>query len=247
MLIDGGGQPSHRAEDDLNFSPDAPRIGEAVVSEFLWYQGYSRIDYMVATHADADHMQGLSDVAKNFEIGKLMVGTTPVGDSEYDDLIRVADKRGIPLTTVRRGDEFSVSGVTLEVLNPVSSSDAGSLNNSSVVMKIEYGARSFLMTGDIERPTESNLVASGCDGIRVDVVKVPHHGSRTSSTDAFVDCTRPSIAVISVGRRSRFGHPHADVLERWQAAGVEIMKTGESGTITIETNGDAIRVQTFVP
>jgi len=247
MLIDGGGQPNLRDEDDTNFSPDAPRIGEAVVSEFLWEEGYSRIDYVVATHADADHMQGLSDVAKNFEIGKLMVGSTPVGDPEYKELMRVANKRGIPITTVRRGDAFSVSGVTLRVLNPITNLDPGSQNNSSIVMKIEFGSRSFLMTGDIERTTEANLVADGCEAIRVDVVKVPHHGSRTSSTDAFVDCTRPEIAVISVGRRSRFGHPHAEVVQRWRAAGVEIMKTGESGTITIETDGDAIRIQTFVP
>jgi competence protein ComEC len=80
----------------------------------------------------------------------------------------------------------------------------------------------------------------------VGVVKVPHHGSRTSSTDAFVDCTRPEIAVISVGRRSRFGHPHAEVVQRWRAAGVEIMKTGESGTIIVETDGDAIGIHTFV-
>jgi competence protein ComEC len=167
MLIDGGGQPNLRDEDDTNFSPDSPRIGEAVVSEFLWEEGYSRIDYVVATHADADHMQGLSDVAKNFEIGKLMVGSTPVGDPEYKELMRVANKRGIPITTVRRGDAFSVSGVTLRVLNPITNLDPGSQNNSSIVMKIEFGSRSFLMTGDIERTTEANLVADGCEAIRV--------------------------------------------------------------------------------
>ena len=247
MLIDGGGRPKLRDKDDTNFSPDTPRIGEAVVSEFLWDQGYSRIDYILATHADADHMQGLSDVAKNFEIGKLIVGSTPVGDPEYDELMRVADRRRIPVATVRRGDEFSISSVKLHVLNPITNSDPGSQNNSSVVMKIEFGSRSFLMTGDIERTTEANLIADDCDGIRVDVVKVPHHGSKSSSTDAFVDCTRPKVAVISVGRRSRFGHPHADVVQRWRDAGVEIMRTGESGTITMETDGDAIGVQTFVP
>jgi competence protein ComEC len=248
MLIDGGGRADPRSSDDGDaFSPDTPRIGEAVVSEFLWDQGYSRIDYILATHADADHMQGLSDVAKNFEIGKLMVGSTPAGDPEYEELMQVASKRGIPVMTVTRGDEFSIAGVTVHVLNPITNSDPGSQNNSSVVTKIEFGSRSFLMTGDIERTTEANLMADGCEGIRADVVKVPHHGSRTSSTDAFVECTRPAIAVISVGRRSRFGHPHPEVVERWRGAGVEIMKTGESGTITIETDGDVLQTQTFIP
>ena len=103
------------------------------------------------------------------------------------------------------------------------------------------------MTGDIERTTEANLMADGCEGIRADVVKVPHHGSRTSSTDAFVECTRPAIAVISVGRRSRFGHPHAEVVERFRESGAQILRTGEKGTITITIDGDTIQTQTFVP
>ena len=248
MLIDGGGKPLHGSDNgDETFSPDAPRIGEAVVSEFLWDQGYSRIDYIVATHADADHMQGLSDVAKNFEIGKLILGTTPLGDPEYDELMRVAGKRGIPVTVVRRGDELFVAGVKLEVLNPMTNENTASQNNLSVVLKLEYRARSFLMTGDIERMTEEKLLLGDCDSIHADIVKVPHHGSRTSSTRAFVNCTRPSIAVISVGRRSRFGHPHADVVDRWRSAKGEVMKTGENGTITIATDGYDIETGSFVP
>jgi competence protein ComEC len=248
MLIDGGGKPNLRGDDaEISFTPDVPRIGEAVVSEFLWEQGYSRIDYILATHADADHMQGLVDVAKNFEIGSLILGSMPAGDSEYDDLMRVVSKRGIPVSKVRRGDELHISDVTLRVLNPTTDAGPGSQNDSSVVLRIDYGSRSLLMTGDIESSTEANLIADRCDAIRADIVKVPHHGSRTSSTDSFVNCTRPSIAIFSVGRRSRFGHPHAEVVERWRAAGVQMMKTGEKGTITITTDGDAIETQTFVP
>ncbi|PYT00466.1 MAG: hypothetical protein DMF63_07825 [Acidobacteria bacterium] len=248
MLIDGGGKPDLRAADDgSGFFPDTPRIGEAVVSEFLWEQGYSRIDYLVATHADADHMQGLSDVAKNFHINEVLVGSTPSGDPEYDDLMRVAAQHQIPVKATHRGDKFSIAGVTLNILNPRTNADSGSANNSSVVLKIEYGLKSFLMTGDIEKGSEQNLVDGGCEGLDVDVVKVPHHGSRTSSTDAFVKCTQPLISIISVGRRSRFGHPHAEVVERWLSAGAKVFRTGEKGTITIETDGDSLETRTFLP
>jgi len=161
--------------------------------------------------------------------------------------MRIATRSAIPVTIVSRGEDLNVSGVTMRILNPITNKDPGSANNSSVVMKVEYGSRSLLMTGDIERTTEADLVANDCEGIRADVLKVAHHGSRTSSTPACVKCSAPSIAVISVGRRSRFGHPHAEVVERLTGSGAEILRTGEKGTITITIDSDTIKTQTFIP
>ena len=114
-------------------------------------------------------------------------------------------------------------------------------------MKISYGSRAFLLTGDIERETEAELLRDGTIDLRSDVIKVPHHGSRTSSTENFIGNVGAEIAVISVGRKSPFGHPHLEVLSRWRKSGAGTMTTGEKGTITITMDGNELRTQTFVP
>jgi competence protein ComEC len=249
MLIDGGGQVSYGGQEASEFEPDVPRIGESVVSEFLWEKGYSQIDYLMMTHADADHAQGLIDVAENFDIGSVLLGPTPPDDPEFAGLLRVIDRRAIPMTIVGAGDELAIGETQLYVLNPTNDelSRSESANNGSVVILSSFGQRSFLLTGDIERDAEKKLVENNLRNLAADVVKVPHHGSRTSSTDEFVKATGADLAVISVGRRSRFGHPHREVVERWQNSGAEIMTTGERGTITVSTNGTDLQIRTFVP
>ncbi len=112
-------------------------------------------------------------------------------------------------------------------------------------MKITFGSRSFLLTGDIERETELSLT-SGYE-LSAQVIKVAHHGSRTSSTEDFVSKVSPDIAIISVGRRSRFGHPHREIFERWHNAGARVLTTGEKGTITLITDGSVMDLRTYVP
>lgn len=248
LLIDGGGRINYRMAEDreVPFVRDVRGIGEAVVSEFLWYRGYSRIDHILATHADADHIQGLTEVAKNFKIGSALFGRLPADDPDYAELADVLLRRRIGSTNIFTGDLMQFGDVSVEVLYPKASDDilSGSANDNSVVVRIMYGDRKFLMTGDIERYAES-AIAGG--DLSADLIKVPHHGSRTSSTQAFVDATRAKYAVISVGRTSPFGHPHADVVERWRSSGAEVMTTGERGTISISTDGNDLRISTFLP
>lgn len=250
LLVDGGGRTNYKAAaiaDGEPFVPDSRGIGEAVVSEFLWYRGFSRIDHILATHADADHIQGLNDVAKNFTIGTAAFGRTPPADPEYAAIAEVLSRRGIHIETLASGEVLSIGGVNLEVLNPVATDDPAAVsdNDHSVVLRFVMSERTFLLTGDIESPAETALVAGGA--ISSDLVKVPHHGSRTSSTQAFVDAVSPKFAVISVGRTSPFGHPHPDVVERWKNAGVELMTTGERGTISVSTDGHDLDIGTFLP
>jgi competence protein ComEC len=137
-------------------------------------------------------------------------------------------------------------GSTVEVLYLLLdlSSDAPSDNNHSVVVRIVYGNRAFLLTGDIESDAENALINGG--GIlKADLIKVPHHGSRTSSTPEFISAVQPEYAVISVGRHSRFGHPHKEVVERWLAAGSTVMTTGERGMITVSTDGKDLSIKSF--
>ena len=250
MLIDGGGRVAFKGEvgddEDRPFEPDAPRIGEMVVSEFLWEKGLSRIDRIVVTHADADHAQGLVDVVRNFSIGEIWVGALPKGGSELEELLAEANRSSIPIVQVGRGDSFGIDGTKMETLWPVRSTEqSGSDNNSSLVLRLVFGESDFLFTGDIEKETEAALLASATV-LNADVIKVPHHGSRTSSTKDLVNAVRPQIAVIPVGRRSMFGHPHPEVLERWKALCPTILTTGQNGTITIVTDGLSLELSSFV-
>lgn len=249
MLIDGGGKVDYTAKDDEAepVERDVRGIGEAVVSEVLWAKGHSRIDVIVATHADADHIEGITDVARNFSIGAAIFGRTPRGDPDFAELAGVLGRRGVRSEVVSRGDRLRFGDATVEVLYPLASSDpeAVSDNDHSIVLRIVYGSRSFLFTGDIERSAEAELTSLG-GTLAADLVKVPHHGSRTSSTQSLIDAIRPKQAVISVGRRSPHGHPHLDVVERWTNSGANVLTTGERGMISVSTNGRDMEINRFL-
>ena len=255
LLVDAGGRPQFRGtrrsasvdETTDTFEPDTRSIGERVVSEYLWWRGLDRVDYILATHADADHIDGLNDVARNFRVRAAIVGRAPRSDSEFSQFAATAQEYNLPVRLTGRGDILRFGAVAAQVLWPTRNDDlnAPSRNNDSVVLRISFGNRAFLLTGDIEKDAEAALTSSPTD-LHCDVIKVAHHGSRTSSTDAFVQATRPTYAVISVGLSSIFGHPHTEVLTRWRASGAEILTTGERGTITFSTDGQDLRVETFV-
>lgn len=254
MLVDGGGRLNFakmRAEYEgfeEPFEPDAPGIGERVVSEFLWEKGYSEIDYILATHADADHIQGLADVSRNFQIGTAFFGSITGDDDDLAELHGILQNHRVKIARLSQGDRLTIGGVELEVLNPPQESAAAfmvSENNNSIVLRLKFGARKVLLTGDIEKETEARLLQKR-GLLQADVVKVAHHGSRTSSIEEFVDATRAEFAIIPVGRNSRFGHPHKEVLERWKTAGARVLTTGEKGTITFSTDGKNLSIETFL-
>ncbi|HEX8889088.1 MAG TPA: ComEC/Rec2 family competence protein [Pyrinomonadaceae bacterium] len=255
LLVDGGGRPQFRQarrgldvdEETEPFERDARGIGEMVVSEYLWWRGLSHVDYILATHADADHIDGLNAIISNFKVRAGLVGRAPAVDPEFAQFAATARKQGVPLLLVGRGDVFHFGAVEMEVLWPERAQglNAPSRNNDSVVLRIQFGSRVFLMTGDIEKEAEAELT-SAQGNLHSDIIKVAHHGSRTSSTEAFVNATHPTYAIISVGLSSPFGHPHKEIVERWRASGAQVLTTGERGTITISTDGNDLKMETFV-
>jgi competence protein ComEC len=253
FLIDGGGLAGPRNSIRLNqeesetFEVETRSIGEAVVSEYLWWRGLDRVDYLIATHADADHIDGLNDIARNFSVRAALVARTPDRDMEYSKFVDTLRARDVPLLVVGAGDELQIGNVSIRVLWPPPSDDPNSrsANNDSIVLRMRFGERSMLFAADIESPAEDALLRSNPD-LAVDVVKVPHHGSKTSSTEAFISATKPRFAVVSVGQTSIFGHPNPQVVERWKANGAEVLTTGRSGTITLSTNGHDLNLETFV-
>lgn len=232
LLVDGGGTTDWNRR-----NTDRRSIGEAVVSEYLWWRGLDAVDYVLPTHADADHIDGLNDVLRNFTVNAALVARSPVNDPEYAKFARTLSATKTHVATIQAGDLIRFDDVQIEVLWPPAAIHANepSRNNDSVVLRITFGRRSLLLTGDIEKSGEKALVASGRE-LRADVVKVPHHGSRSSSTLPFVTATAARFAIVSVGQNSMFGHPHAEVVERWQASGAQVFTTGKCGTITVATD-----------
>jgi competence protein ComEC len=242
MLVDGGGTIGYRRDDAEDFERDSFRVGEGVVSEYLWERGYSKITTIVATHADADHIQGLVDVARNFKITRAVIPSGLGVSADGRELMAALE--GVQTEVLAGVRQFEVSGVSVTML-AAEDEEGLSENDRSIVIRLNFGERAFLLTGDIEQGAEQAVLAKGME-LNADVIKVAHHGSRTSSTEEFVNAAGAKWAIIPVGRRSRFGHPHAEVVERWESAGAEVLTTGWAGTITITTDGSDLNVQVFL-
>jgi competence protein ComEC len=257
LLIDGGGRPGPFERDRVSGAPnddaeetfarETRSIGEAVVSEYLWWRGLDHVDYILATHADADHIDGLNDVARNFNVRAALVARTPDGDPEFVRFSNTLNAQQIPVRVIGAGDVLRFGGVTARILwpLPLANPNAPSRNNDSIVLRLQYGERSLLLTGDLEEAGEMRLLGANVE-LRADVAKVAHHGSKTSSTMPFIAAVAARFAIVSVGQTSIFGHPHPDVVQRWKATGAQVLTTGNSGTITLITDGRDLELETFV-
>jgi competence protein ComEC len=241
MLIDGGGQPNEMRTGGYRTGID---IGEEVVAPYLWSRGLEKIDVVALTHAHHDHLDGLHAVLEDFSVGQLWVGRD-VNTSAYAGLIAEAKGKGVPIVHHLRGESFNWDGVVGRVLWPPDSPPADSAtNNDSLVLWLEDGHDRFLLPGDIEQKVEKELVADG-DALTADFLKVPHHGSKTSSTDVFIAAVTPRTAVVSVGENNSFGHPSPLVVERYQERGVRLLRTDRDGAVTALADGHSIIIRTF--
>jgi competence protein ComEC len=241
MLIDAGGLLQFGRVRKSNLD-----IGEDVVSPYLWSRGIRRIDVLVASHAHQDHIGGLNAVLANFRPRELWVGA-----NFPPEVLDQARRLGVRVTQPRAGLPFEIGGVGFQILSPPADyrpAKPGSPgNNDSLALRLTYGARSFLLTGDMEKPMEARLLldilAEHPNGLHSDVLKVGHHGSKTSTIEPFLEAVSPSIALISAGYENSFGHPHPDVTARLSARHTAILRTDLDGRATVLTDGQRLEFE----
>jgi len=230
-------------------SGDWPQDGQEVI-EYLDEQDIDRIDRLVATHAHADHIGGHAGIIEEFEterdgIGAVYDSGVAHTSQTYENYLDAVETHDLDLFEVREGDSLPFGeNVTTTVLNPPEGDSGTDLHYNSVALAIEFGSVQYLMTGDAERDAESRLVEDWETALPSDLYHAGHHGSSTSSTDSFLDEVDPESAVISSDRESQYGHPHDEVLERFDEHGIETYWTGAHGDIVVSTDGDTVETDT---
>lgn len=219
FLVDGGG------------SLRDPRFGSRVLIPALVARGVRRLDAVVLTHPHPDHCIGLVPVMQSLDVGELWVAGRHAREQCTARLLDIAFLRGIPVRIAEHQQPIAIAGLPVDPLVPRLRFKKAFLNNTSIVLRVRFGGRSVLLTGDIERDAERTLVDDAGPRLRGDVLKVAHHGSRTSTTDGFLDAVRPTTAVISCGANNPFGHPAATVLEALAARRIHVFRTDRDGSV----------------
>jgi competence protein ComEC len=215
------------------------------VSPYLWYRSIGHLDVVVATHAHQDHTGGLGAILDNFHPPAMWTGAH-TDEPVWNELSRHARRRGVKIAYMHGGQALDFGGAHIEVLSPPEDylPNDTPKNNDSLAFRVTYGRHAFLLTGDMEKPMENRLLADG-RALRADVLKVGHHGSKTSSSELFLDAIAPRFAIISDGFENSFGHPNRDVLERLTAHHATILRTDIIGLITIRTDGHHLSMTQF--
>ena len=225
LLIDGGGLPFS------NFD-----IGQSVLAPELLGRGIRKLDYVVLTHPDADHAKGLGFVLKNFKVGEFWWnGRGP--------LLEGVKTAGVRDRVLQAGETFKFDEAIVQVIHAGFGIEDD--NNASLVLRLCWQQVCFLSTGDIEKLAETIILEQHQVLIKSQILKIPHHGSKTSSLESFIDQINPQIALLSVGGNNPYHLPNGKIMEHYQSRGIKILRTDQNGAITLRTDGEKIYYDTF--
>lgn len=223
------------------------------VLDYLKEQGVEKLDIIIATHPHSDHIGAMGDIISGIDVERVIApkvssDMTPTTKT-YERFLKTLQDKALKLTAAKPGTVYTLAGKTassmekqppkLEILAPVE--DYDDLNDYSVVTRLTYGSTSYLFTGDAERKAEKDILASGAD-VSADVLKAGHHGSSTSTSEAFLEAVSPDVCVIQCGAGNSYGHPHAEILERFEAIGAKCFRNDINGTVKIYSDGEQIFV-----
>lgn len=207
------------------------------VQSYLNYLGIDALDYFILTHPDADHIGGADVILYKFDCETVLMPDKETDTRTYDDVIQAMKSKRYSAVHPEVGDTYSFGDASFTVLGPIQ--EYSDNNNNSIVIRMNHGDNSFLFTGDAEEEAEWDILEEGLN-IRADVLKAGHHGSSTSTSDEFLEAVSPKYAVISCGEGNKYGHPHAETMNKFRQKGITVYRTDEQGTIIASSDGNTI-------
>jgi competence protein ComEC len=239
LLIDGGGFSDNSVFD----------VGANVIAPLLWRKKIKTIDTLILSHPNSDHLNGLLYIAENFNVKRVWANCDTADTIGYRKFMEIIKKKAIYLPEFKEiSRTHIINGAQLKLLYPAgdymdnNNRKWSNLNNNSLVIKVKFGSKSFLFPGDIMTKAEKELVAISGDYLKSNVLIAPHHGSRTSSSELFIDSVKPETVIFSSGWRNRYRFPNQSVLKKYKERGCRILRTDSHGAVTISTDGQSLEV-----
>ena len=211
---------------------------EELIISYLNNLGIKRLEYVIGTHPHEDHIGSLDAVIRNYEIGKVILPEKEHTTKTFENVLDAIEEKNLKITKPKVGDKYEIGDASFVIIAP--NNDYGDeLNNWSVGIKLTLEDTSFVMCGDAEKEAEEDILSNGID-LKADVLKLGHHGSRTSSSKDFVDAVDPSYIVITCGADNSYGHPHKETMKWLKKRGIPFFRTDKQGTIIATSDGDEI-------